>query len=106
MQYLDFEKPIEDLTEQLEKLKTIEENGKVEMKSAVKELEEKISDTRLHLYANLTGWQRVQLSRHPSRPYSLYYINQICSKFIELHGDRNMGDDKAMVGGLGMLDDE
>jgi len=106
MQYLDFEKPIEDLTEQLEKLKKIGENGKVNMNSAVKELEEKISETRTNLYTNLTGWQRVQLSRHPNRPYSLYYILQMCGKFIEMHGDRNVGDDKAMIGGLGMMDDE
>src|ERR1051325_8496121 len=106
MQYLDFEKPIEELNEQLEKLKKIGENGKVNMNSAVKELEEKISETRTHLYTNLTGWQRVQLSRHPNRPYSLFYINSMCSKFIELHGDRNVADDKAMIGGLGLLDEE
>src|SRR6185436_410873 len=106
MQYLDFEKPIEDLNEQLEKLRKIGENGKVDMKSAVKEVEEKIAETRKNLYSDLTGWQRVQLSRHPNRPYSLYYISEMCSKFIELHGDRNVADDKAMIGGLGMLDDE
>ncbi|HYV94035.1 MAG TPA: acetyl-CoA carboxylase carboxyltransferase subunit alpha [Chitinophagales bacterium] len=106
MQYLDFEKPLEDLNEQLEKLKKIGENGKVNMKSAVKEIEVKIAETRKNLYSDLTGWQRVQLSRHPNRPYSLYYISEMCSKFIELHGDRNVADDKAMIGGLGMLDDE
>ncbi|MEO5674087.1 MAG: acetyl-CoA carboxylase carboxyltransferase subunit alpha [Chitinophagales bacterium] len=106
MQYLDFEKPIEDLNEQLEKLKKISESGKVNMNSAIQEIENKISETRVHLFSNLTGWQRVQLSRHPNRPYSLYYINQICSKFIEMHGDRNVRDDKAMIGGLGMMDDQ
>src|SRR5580765_7175952 len=106
MTYLDFEKPIEELTEQLEKLKKIDENGKVDMASAIKELEDKISETRTGIYTHLTGWQRVQLSRHPERPYTLYYISQICSKFIELHGDRIAGDDKAMVGGLGKMDND
>ncbi|MBA3647632.1 MAG: acetyl-CoA carboxylase carboxyltransferase subunit alpha [Chitinophagales bacterium] len=106
MTYLDFEKPIEELNEQLEKLKKIGENGKVDMKSAVKEIEDKISETRKVIYSNLTGWQKVQLSRHPERPYTLYYISQMCSTFIELHGDRNVGDDKAMVGGLGKMDNE
>ena len=103
MQYLDFEKPIEELNEQLEKLKKIGEGGKLDIKSTIKEIEEKIAETRKHLYSNLTGWQRVQLSRHPNRPYSLHYITQMCSKFIELHGDRNVADDKAMIGGLGSI---
>jgi acetyl-CoA carboxylase carboxyl transferase subunit alpha len=106
MVYLDFEKPIEELSEQLDKLKKIGEGGKVNMASAVKELEDKISETRKSVYGNLTGWQRVQLSRHPERPYTLYYISQLCSRFIELHGDRNVGDDKAMVGGLGKMDQD
>jgi len=106
MQYLDFEKPIEELNEQLDKLKKIGENGKVDMTSAVKELEEKIGQTRKDLYSNLTGWQRVQLSRHPNRPYSLFYIQQMGNKFIELHGDRQVRDDTAMIGGLALLDDE
>lgn len=106
MTYLDFEKPIEELNEQLEKLKKIGENGKVDMKSAIKELEDKLLQTRKNIFNNLNGWQRVQLSRHPERPYTLYYISQICSKFIEFHGDRNVSDDKAMVGGLGKMDTE
>jgi acetyl-CoA carboxylase carboxyl transferase subunit alpha len=106
MQYLDFEKPIEELSEQLEKLQKIGENGKLDMNSAIKEIEDKIADARKNLYSHLTGWQRVQLSRHPNRPYSLYYISQVCSKFIELHGDRHVADDKAMIGGLGLMDDE
>lgn len=104
MTYLDFEKPIEELNEQLDKLKKIGENGKVDMASAIKEIEDKITETRKSIYSNLTGWQRVQLSRHPERPYTLHYITQMCSKFIELHGDRLMNDDKAMIGGLGKLD--
>ncbi len=106
MTYLDFEKPIEELTEQLNKLKKIGESGKVDMTSAVEELEDKIVETKKNLYQQLNGWQRVQLSRHPERPYTLYYINQICSRFIELHGDRQMGDDHAMVGGFGTIDDQ
>ena len=76
------------------------------MNSAIKEIEDKIADARKNLYSHLTGWQRVQLSRHPNRPYSLYYISQLCSKFIELYGDRHVADDKAMIGGLGLMDDE
>ena len=104
MTYLDFEKPIEELYEQLDKLKKIGENGKVDISGTIHELEKKIEETREHLYKNLNSWQRVQLSRHPERPYTLYYINQICSRFIELHGDRNVADDKAMIGGLGEID--
>ena len=104
MTYLDFEKPIEELNEQLEKLKKIGDSGKVDMTSALNELEQKIYEAKKQLYHNLTGWQKVQLSRHPERPYTLFYMNQMCSKFIELHGDRNFGDDKAMVGGFGDLD--
>jgi len=106
MIYLDFEKPIEELTEQLNKLKQISTNGKVDMTSAINELEEKIKETKKKLYSNLSGWQKVQLSRHPERPYSLYYINQICSNFLEIHGDRQMGDDHAMVGGFGSVDEQ
>ncbi len=94
------------MNEQLEKLRKLGEGGKVDMTSAVKELEEKISLTRKEIYTKLSGWQRVQLSRHPARPYSLFYIQQICSRFIELHGDRGVRDDNAMIGGLGTLDGE
>lgn len=106
MTFLDFEKPIEELTEQLDKARKIDEAGKVDMKSTMKDLEKKIEETRKNIYSNLSGWQKVQLSRHPERPYTLYYIGQLCSKFIELHGDRNIGDDKAMVGGFGEVDGE
>jgi acetyl-CoA carboxylase carboxyl transferase subunit alpha len=104
MTYLDFEKPIEELYEQIGKLKKIGESGKVDIKSTIAELENKIHETKVSLYKNLTSWQRVQLSRHPERPYTLYYITNICEKFIELHGDRNVADDKAMIGGIGELD--
>ncbi len=104
MIYLDFEKPIEELNEQLVKLRKIGESGKVDVDSALTELEDKIQEAKKNIYNSLTGWQRVQLSRHPERPYTLFYINKLCSRFIELHGDRTFGDDKAMIGGLGEID--
>jgi acetyl-CoA carboxylase carboxyl transferase subunit alpha len=104
MTYLDFEKPIEELYDQIAKLKKIGESGKVDIQSTIAELENKIEQTKQNIYKNLNSWQRVQLSRHPERPYTLYYLHKICNKFIELHGDRNIADDKAMVGGLGEID--
>ncbi|MBL7705075.1 MAG: acetyl-CoA carboxylase carboxyltransferase subunit alpha [Taibaiella sp.] len=104
MQFLDFEKPIEDLTQQLEKIKALAEKNNVDMSASVKELETTIANTRKEIYSNLTPWQRVQLSRHPERPYTLYYINQICDTFTELFGDRNVADDKAIVGGFAEID--
>jgi acetyl-CoA carboxylase carboxyl transferase subunit alpha len=104
MTFLDFEKPIEELYKQIEKTKEIADKTKVDMSSTVVELENKIVALRKKIYSELTPWQRVQLSRHPERPYTLYYIEQICESFIELHGDRNVKDDKAMIGGIGMID--
>lgn len=104
MVFLEFEKPIENLWEQLETMRNLEEEGDIDISDKIKELENKIKKKKKELYANLTGWQKVQLSRHPARPYTLYYINQICRKFKELHGDRKFGDDKAIVGGLGAID--
>lgn len=104
MVFLEFEKPLEVLYEQLEKLKEIGASGEIDVSESIKALETKISDKRKELYDHLTGWQRVQLSRHPERPYTLYYIEQMCSKFIELHGDRYVKDDKAIVGGLAEID--
>ena len=105
MNFLDFEKPIAELIEQLGKLKQVAEKSKVDVSKTVKELEEKIIVKRKEIYGNLTPWQRVQVSRHPDRPYTLSYIESITDKnFIELHGDRNVKDDKAMVGGFGSLD--
>ncbi|MCH2021924.1 MAG: acetyl-CoA carboxylase carboxyltransferase subunit alpha [Saprospiraceae bacterium] len=106
MTFLDFEKPIEELYEQLAELKkTASSNEEVDaIQDAVKALEKKITTTRKKIFSNLTGWQKVQLSRHPNRPYTLYYIDQLCSKFVEMHGDRCYGDDKAIVGGIGKLD--
>ena len=104
MVFLDFEQPLESLYEQLEKIRQVGEEGEVDVSDAIKELENKIKQKRKEIYSNLSGWQKVQLSRHPERPYTLYYINQMCRKFIELHGDRYYADDKAIVGGLGSLD--
>ncbi len=104
MVFLEFEKPLEALYEQLEKLKEVGEGGDVDVTEMIKTLEQKIRNKRKEIYSNLTGWQKVQLSRHPERPYTLYYINHMCRKFVELHGDRYYKDDKAIVGGLGTLD--
>ena len=104
MVFLDFEKPLETLFEQLEKIKQVGEQGDLDVTPMIKELEAKISSTRKEIYSNLSGWQKVQLSRHPERPYTQYYMSQMCKKFIELHGDRHFGDDKAIVGGLGNID--
>ncbi|MEO5571961.1 MAG: acetyl-CoA carboxylase carboxyltransferase subunit alpha [Bacteroidia bacterium] len=102
---LDFEKPIEELVEQLDKAKQIGAKGKVNTDKLVLELEKKIEETRKDIYSHLTAWQKVQLSRHPDRPYALDYINAITEgNFIELFGDRNVKDDKAMIGGFGSVD--
>ena len=100
MQFLDFEKPIAELYDQLNKLKESGDKAGVDVSSAIAEFEQKIAETRTQIYSNLTSWQRVQLSRHPDRPYTLAYVDMICDSFVELHGDRNVKDDKAMVGGL------
>ena len=91
MVFLEFEKPLESLYQQLEKIKQVGQEGDVDVSAMIKELETKIKQLRKDIYSNLTGWQKVQLSRHPERPYTLYYINHICKKFIELHGDRYFG---------------
>jgi acetyl-CoA carboxylase carboxyl transferase subunit alpha len=104
MVFLEFEQPLEKLYEQLDKIKQVGEEGEVDVEPMIKELENKIRATRKEIYSNLTGWQKVQLSRHPERPYTYFYIEQMCKKFIELHGDRYFKDDKAIVGGLGSLD--
>lgn len=106
MVFLDFEKPLEDLFEELSKLQKIQEKNEVDVSEPIREMEQKIKNTRKDIYSNLNGWQKVQVSRHPERPYTLYYIEQICKTFIELHGDRNIRDDKAMVGGLGIIDNQ
>lgn len=105
-QFLDFEKPIKDLYDQIDHLKVSQEKSKLDHSVSIKGLEDKIEETKRELTENLTPWQRVQLSRHPDRPYTLKYIEKMCSNFIELHGDRNVKDDKAMVGGFAQLGDE
>lgn len=105
MQFLDFEKPLEELYAQMNKLKEMSaKNQQVDVNQAIKEIETTLETTRDQIYANLTPWQRVQLSRHPERPYTLYYIEKIFSNFTELYGDRQVKDDKAMVGGMAELD--
>jgi acetyl-CoA carboxylase carboxyl transferase subunit alpha len=106
MQYLEFEKPLESLFQEIEKIKEVGEKTKVDVSSAIEELFKKIDTTRTEIYSNLNDWQRVQLSRHPERPYTNFYISRIFSNYQELHGDRNVRDDKAIVGGFAMLNNE
>ncbi|MDX2133267.1 MAG: acetyl-CoA carboxylase carboxyltransferase subunit alpha [Saprospiraceae bacterium] len=101
---MEFEKPLEALYEQMEKLKEIGEQGELDVTDKLLELESKIAAKREEIFASLTGWQKVQLSRHPERPYTLFYVNTICERFIELHGDRCGGDDHAIVSGIGQID--
>lgn len=103
MAYFDFEKPIEELTSQLENIKKTADKNKLDLSASVIELQEKILKTQQEIYANLNGWQRVQISRHPERPYTLDYIEHVFTDFIEMHGDRNVKDDKAMIGGIARL---
>lgn len=103
--YLEFEKPIQELREQLEKAIQIGEKSKVDTSATVQDIENKIADTQKEIYSSLTPWQKVQVSRHPDRPYTLDYINAVTDgDFVELHGDRNVKDDKAIVGGFGSVD--
>ena len=99
----DFEKPIADLQTQIEKVKQVEEKTKVDMGATIRELEEKLEQTKLEVYNNMTGWQKVQMSRHADRPQTFDYIDLICDDFIELHGDRTVKDDKAIVGGFASI---
>ena len=103
---LDFEKPIADLEAKLEDMKKIADESDKNVHEAVKTLETKIKNLKKETFNNLTRWQRVQLSRHPERPYTLDYIYEMLDDFVELHGDRNVADDKAMVGGFGTIDDQ
>ncbi len=106
MIFLDFEKPLLDLYDQIEKWQRIGKSKSLDVSDRITDIEHQIENTRKNIYKDLNGWQRVQLSRHPERPYTLFYLSQICDKFTELHGDRNFGDDKAIVGGFGSLDGE
>jgi len=107
MIYLEFEKPLQEIQEQISKTRALEEETNVDMSETLTELERKLTLTQKEIYAQLTAWQRVQLSRHPERPYTLEYIEHLTEgNFLELHGDRQVKDDKAMVGGWGMVEGE
>ena len=107
MEFLDFEAPVKDIIDQINKCKSIENESDVDVTKTYNLLQKKLVDTKKNIYSNLTSWQRVQLSRHPNRPYTLDYINYICGdSFLELHGDRNVKDDKAMIGGLGKINND
>jgi acetyl-CoA carboxylase carboxyl transferase subunit alpha len=102
--YLDFERPIEEIEEQLENARRIERDSNVDASDTIKSLEKKLYETRKEIYSNLTPWQRIQVSRHPQRPYTLNYIQQLTGgDYVEFHGDRNFADDKAMIGAMGRM---
>lgn len=103
---LEFEKPIAELEDKLIEMRKLALENNVDVTSAVASLTDKILELKKETFANLTRWQRVQLSRHPDRPYTFDYIEKMCTEFIEIHGDRSVADDKAMVGGFGNIDDE
>lgn len=107
MEYLDFELPIKELEDELQKCYDIGTKSEIDVAATCKKIEKKLEKTKKEIYKNLTPWQRVQLSRHPNRPYTLDYIHAICGDtFMELHGDRSVKDDKAMIGGLGKIGDQ
>jgi acetyl-CoA carboxylase carboxyl transferase subunit alpha len=107
MKYLAFEKPIEELTKKLEKAKELGLDKAVDVSKTVSDIEKQISISRKEIYNNLSSWEKVQLSRHPQRPYSLDYFNALSNgDFIELHGDRGVKDDKAMIGGWGTINEQ
>lgn len=105
-QFIDFEKPIKDLLEEIADLKQKAEKSKVDYSEVIRKLEESVIEKRKEITRSLSSWQRVQLSRHPDRPYTLKYIEKMTTDFVELHGDRNVKDDKAMIGGFASLDGE
>lgn len=105
-QFLDFEQPIKTLYEEIDKLKQTAEKSKIDMSDSIRKLEDAIDEKRKDITGHLTPWQRVQLSRHPDRPYTLKYIEKMTTSFMEQFGDRNVKDDKAMVGGFAQLDGE
>jgi len=107
MEFLEFEVPIKEILDQIDKCKSIENESDVDITKTYNLLQKKLVETKKDIYENLTAWQRVQLSRHPNRPYTLDYIKNICGdSFLELHGDRNVSDDKAMIGGLGKINNQ
>ena len=107
MQYLDFEKPLEELNNKLIQANELEKIDNVDVSKTIVDIKKKIQETKEKIYNNLSSWQKVQLSRHPNRPYSLDYINALTDgDFVEIHGDRNIKDDKAMIGGWGTIDNQ
>src|SRR5210317_1626327 len=102
--WFDFEKDIEELITQLASARTKHEEGKLDMSDMIQALESKIKEAQKKTYSSLSGWQKVQISRHSERPYTLDYIENICTDFVELHGDRQIKDDKAIVGGFAKID--
>src|SRR5215210_6009758 len=105
-QFLDFEKPIKDLFDEIEKLKQTAEKTKVDVSEFIRKLEDQVIAKRKEITLHLNSWQKVQLSRHPDRPYTLKYIEKMTTNFVELHGDRNVKDDKAMVGGFATIGEQ
>ncbi|HRC21801.1 MAG TPA: acetyl-CoA carboxylase carboxyltransferase subunit alpha [Chitinophagaceae bacterium] len=105
-QFLDFEKPIKDLIDEIVSMKNRQEKTKLDLSDSIFKLEQAIIDKRKEITSGLTNWQKVQLSRHPDRPYTMKYITKMTDDFVELFGDRNVKDDKAMVGGFGSLGGE
>lgn len=105
-QFLDFEKPLKDLIDEIESAKTRQEKTKLDMTGLINQLEHNILEKRKEITGSLSSWQRVQLSRHPDRPYTMKYIDKMTENFVELYGDRNVKDDKAMVGGFASLNGE
>ena len=103
MNGLDFEKPIIELERKIEELRSFTSNKKIDLKSEIKKLEDKLTKLRKEIYSNLTSWQRVQIARHPRRPYTLDYIEMFMTDFLELHGDRLFADDQAIIGGFAKL---
>lgn len=107
MEYLDFELPIKELEDQLDKCQVIGKESDVDVTTTCQQIEKKLEETKKNIYQNLSAWQRVQLSRHPSRPYTMDYVRALCGDtFLELFGDRGVKDDKAMIGGLGKIGDQ
>ena len=104
MTVLDFEKPIMELEKKISELKNLSTSGELDLDVEVKKLEARLAHVKKETYVNLTAWQRVQIARHPKRPYTLDYVQSIFSDFMELHGDRTFADDKALVGGFAKLD--
>jgi acetyl-CoA carboxylase carboxyl transferase subunit alpha len=104
MEYLDFEQPIKELEDQLDKCQIIGQESDIDVTNTCKQIEKKLEETKREINKNLTAWQRVQLSRHPNRPYTLDHVKALCGDtFLELFGDRGVKDDKAMIGGLGKI---